>query len=294
MDILERIPIVGSRSDNNEPEYETIYSGKVQGYEPSVQDDGMVFSPHQMLGDTIGDVDIWSTNPYGAEEIDDVVSSVKAIKLFDDTARQVAKNNDGAFGVKYKLQRSDNGEIGYDISVSFHAPQLEQSAFQLMNQAETTFEGTLAENLPRQEVENFVSQYGFDRSKDNWKFENLNGDLDEFLEPEDYGTVFNTSPEALKQAIVAGEVRSANYLGKDYSHWSDTEIISALLDGSLESPEVRKMEHSGRFNYEILLDEEELEGEELRLDIVSSTPLFDPAQEGVEDMERELENDNIT
>ncbi|MEF8880388.1 MAG: hypothetical protein V5A72_00985 [Candidatus Nanohaloarchaea archaeon] len=289
MDILGAIPGIGSGNRNEEPEYETIYSGKVHGYEPRVQDNQMIFNPHQMLGDTVGDVEIWSTNPYGSEEIDDEVSSVKALKLFDDTATHVAKNNDGEFGVKYKLQRSDDGRIDYDMSVSFHAPQLQQSAFQMMDQAETTFEGTLAENLPKHEVENFLSQYGFDRTKDNWEFNNLEGNLDEFLEPGDYGTVFSPSSEAAKQAVVSGEVRSANYLGEDYSHWSDTEIISALLEESLNSPEVRKMEHSGRFNYEILVDDGDLEGEEIRLDIVSSTPLFDPSLEHSEDdMEREV------
>lgn len=295
MVILGRIPGFGSQEyEDEEPDYEVIYKGHSNNNEPGAQDDELQFNPHQMISDTIGSVDIFSNNPYGPKDIDDEVSSVKALKLFDDTGEYVARNNsgrdlcrDGTFRVRYNISRESTGEIMYTMAVSERRSRIHRGhrpEGRGHSSYATSFNGKLAENVPKDDVERFVSQYGFDRHTDGWMFDNLEGKLDEFLEIEDYAEVFSASASDVRDAVVAGEVRSAEYYGKDYAHWDDREIIAALLEDSSESAEVHELEHSGRFNYDVILEEDDLMGgEELRLELVSTRPLFpekgDEAQE---------------
>lgn len=291
MDILSRVPGLGSGDEDDGPEYEIIFSGSSEGHEAYAEEDDMSFNPHQMLGDTIGDIDIYSNNPYGPKKIEDEVSSVKALKLFDDTGEYVAKDNDGEFKVRYNLHRWEDGRVEYTMVVSSartgikpnHRPRIER------NRA-TSFQGKLTEYVAEEEIERFVSQYGFDRHANGWKFDNLEGKLDEFLGPEEYGEVFEVPSSDVQDAVVSGEVRSAKYCGRDYSHWSDREIIGAVLGESLGSSEVRELEHSGLFNYEIFVEKDDLmDGDEIRLDVVSREPLFSEPGNQVES-ETDVEN----
>jgi len=285
MDIFSIVPGLSLKREDEGPEYEIIFKGSELNNRPYHEDEELIFNPHQMLGDTIGDVNIFSNNPYGPKEIDDEVSSVKALKLFDDAGEYVAEDNDGEFNIRYNIHRWDDGRVEYTMSVESSRTGINNPDYTTRKgRRGTSFNGKLAENVDREEIEEFVSQYGFDRHKDGWKFDNLEGELEEFLEPEDYANVFETSSEAVQRAVVSGEVRSAKYLGNDYSHWSDSEIVGALLGESLDSPEVHELEHSGRFNYEILIEDDEImDGEGVRLNVLSTDPLFSQEIKGKED-----------
>jgi len=295
MDILGRVPGFGSEDEDEGPEYEVIFKGYSESHEPCAEDEELRFNPHQMLGDTIGDVDIYSNNPYGPKEIDDEVSSVKALKLFDDTGEYVAERdtNNGEFNVRYNLRRWDDGHVEYTMSVSRVSLGLnwsDHTADNLGTSRTTSFRGKLAENVPEEDVERFVSQYGFDRHANGWEFDNLEGNLDEFLGPEDYGEAFEVPSSEVQDAVVSGEVRTAKYCGRDYSHWSDRDIIGAVLGESLGSSEVRELEHSGQFNYEIFVEKDDLmDGDEIRLEVVSREPLFSRPANQIES-ETEVEN----
>lgn len=284
MDAYPKLLYLLLTNSNNMREFFDSVFGEMLGYRETVYEHKWLTAGEHGLDlpglvmDSEGKVSIdVEDNPYGAAHLNGEEDPGRAGMLVEDVEIIMEEEFGAQDRAKLAVTYQDN-DLDYSIYLACYNGNW--------------VEGTLETDIERDDVERYLSQYGIDRHARGWKMDNVEGKLEEFQRGDQR---FETEPEALKSAILQGEVSQVTYFGDEntvsgerYDSWSDEEIIGSLLSATAPEAgnvEVEVHEVGDGFLYDVELTN--LDGDDLlTLELRSDRPILEQSPESEEETER--------